>query len=90
MTAVGATIPTRTLILGMVDGKGSLDAERLFEVAQACGMSDEQVRLCLRRLVAAGSIEHLAGRGRRASYQLPPGAESQVLPEAGFLEFALR
>ena len=49
-------IPTRMLVLGMVDGAGSLRADEVLPVARACGLGPEQVRSCLRRLVAEGVL----------------------------------
>ena len=61
-------VPTRTLVFGMARPDGSVDAGDLYDVAAACGHSDEQVRSCLRRLVAEGLMER-AGSGRRATYR---------------------
>lgn len=70
MTVVRITaveIPTRVLVFGMARGDGSIDAGELYDVADACGQSDEQVRSCLRRLVAEGLLER-EGTGRRATF----------------------
>jgi phenylacetic acid degradation operon negative regulatory protein len=40
--------------MGMVREDGTIVAEELYSVADACGQSTEQVRSCLRRLVAEG------------------------------------
>ena len=59
-----AGIPTRVLVLGMVQEDGAITAAELFPVAEACGQTAEQVRSCLRRLVAEGLfVRHGAGRG---------------------------
>jgi phenylacetic acid degradation operon negative regulatory protein len=66
------TIPTRVLVLGMAHEDGTIHAEELFPVAGACGQSAEQVRSCLRRLVAEGLfVRH--GTGSMARYQATPG-----------------
>ena len=66
-----AEIPTRVLVLGMVRNDGTLDAAELYDVADACGQTPEQVRSCLRRLVGEGLFER-RGEGREASFQATP------------------
>ncbi|REE96966.1 PaaX family transcriptional regulator C-terminal domain-containing protein [Thermomonospora umbrina] len=83
------TLSTRTLVLAMAGADGSLDTGPLFDVAAACGMSDDQVRLCLRRMTADGTLTPQGGRGRRAAFRLRPGASAEVLPELEFLDYAL-
>ena len=65
-------IPTRTLIFGMVGENGTVAASDLYAVADACGQSAEQVRSCLRRLVAEGLFLRNGGPGRDASFRLTP------------------
>jgi phenylacetic acid degradation operon negative regulatory protein len=60
-------IPTRTLVLGMAHTDGTVLAEEAYPVAEACGLSSDQVRSCLRRLVAEGLYER-QGEGRDARY----------------------
>lgn len=62
------SIPTRMLVLGMAREDGSIHASELYEVAEACGQSAEQVRSCLRRLVADGDFKR-HGAGREAVYE---------------------
>lgn len=64
----GATIPTRVLVLGMAHDDGTIHVEEVLPVAEACGQSPEQVRSCLRRLVAEGLLTR-AGSGRDAVYE---------------------
>jgi phenylacetic acid degradation operon negative regulatory protein len=66
-----AEVPTRVLVLGMVRHDGSLEASDLYDVAEACGQSDEQVRSCLRRLVAEGLFTR-RGEGRDARFEATP------------------
>ncbi|HEX2851061.1 MAG TPA: PaaX family transcriptional regulator C-terminal domain-containing protein [Acidimicrobiales bacterium] len=47
-------IPTRVLVLGMAHEDGTLLPEELLPVAGACGLTADQVRSCVRRLVAEG------------------------------------
>ena len=62
-------IPTRLLLYGMTRADGSLRMEELLPVAAACGSGPEQIRSCLRRLVAEGAFER-EGAGRNASFHL--------------------
>lgn len=83
-------VPTRALVLAMVETDGTLPLESLRQTAAAVGISDEQLRLCLRRLVAEGSLGRSGGRGRNASYRATGNAQARILPETSFLTFALR
>jgi phenylacetic acid degradation operon negative regulatory protein len=70
MAVVGTTtvpIPTRVLVLGMAHEDGSIRADELYPVAEACGQTAEQVRSCLRRLVSDGLFTR-SGSGRHAVY----------------------
>lgn len=68
-TAPGpADVPTRTLVLGMVHPDGTMVGAELAAAAEACGLSAEQVRSCLRRLVGEGLFTR-QGRGQAATYE---------------------
>lgn len=67
MTATTGAVPTRLLVLGLARRDGSVDAAEVRAVATSCGLSSEQVRSCLRRLVAEGLFER-SGPGRAATY----------------------
>jgi phenylacetic acid degradation operon negative regulatory protein len=60
-------LPTRMLVFGVARHDGSIPAAEAFAVADACRRSGEQVRSCLRRLVAEGLFVR-AGVGQRATY----------------------
>jgi phenylacetic acid degradation operon negative regulatory protein len=60
-------VPTRVLVLGMTGHDGTVAMGSLLPVAEACGQSSEQLRSCLRRLVAEGLFER-EGTGRAAVY----------------------
>jgi phenylacetic acid degradation operon negative regulatory protein len=64
----GGDLPTRMLVLGLARHDGSILASDAFPVADACGRSPEQVRSCLRRLVAEGLFTR-DGQGLRAVYR---------------------
>ena len=67
MAVVGDTtvaIPTRVLVLGMAHENGTILSEELLPVAEACNLTADQVRSCLRRLVAEGLfVRQGTGRG---------------------------
>jgi phenylacetic acid degradation operon negative regulatory protein len=83
-------LSTRTLVLGMIDDAGRLDAGPLYDVAHGCGMSDQQVRLCLRRLVTEGVLGHDGGRGRKAVFTATESNVAAILPEMEYVRFAYR
>lgn len=60
-------IPTRVLVLGMAHHDGTILASELYPVAEACGQTADQVRSCLRRLVAEGLFVR-SGEGRDAVF----------------------
>ncbi len=64
----GHDIPTRVLVLGMTHRDGTLHAQELYPVAEACGQTADQVRSCLRRLVADGLFVR-RGEGRDATFR---------------------
>jgi phenylacetic acid degradation operon negative regulatory protein len=61
------SIPTRALVMGMVRSDRVLLPEEVYPVARACGLGPEQVRSCLRRLVAEGLLVR-KGAGRPARF----------------------
>ena len=61
-------IPTRVLVLGMAHHDGTILAEELYPVAEACGLTGDQVRSCLRRLRAEGLFTR-EGDGRDAVFR---------------------
>ncbi|HEX7167053.1 MAG TPA: PaaX family transcriptional regulator C-terminal domain-containing protein [Acidimicrobiales bacterium] len=73
------SIPTRVLVLGMAHEDGTILTEELLPVADACGLTPDQVRSCLRRLVSEG-LFHRDGAGRATRYV----ATARGLAELGF------
>jgi phenylacetic acid degradation operon negative regulatory protein len=67
VASAAGEIPTRVLVLGMAHHDGTIMAAELFPVAEACGLSPEQVRSCLRRLRTEGLFTR-DGDGRDAVY----------------------
>jgi phenylacetic acid degradation operon negative regulatory protein len=72
-TGAGAQIdiPTRVLVMGMAHHDGTILAEELYPVAEACGQTADQVRSCLRRLVSE-SLFTREGEGRDAVFRATP------------------
>ena len=62
-------IPTRILVFGMARPDRTIRADDVYAVAEASGQSAEQVRSCLRRLVAEGLFTR-EGEGRDAVFSL--------------------
>ncbi|MGI9099300.1 MAG: PaaX family transcriptional regulator C-terminal domain-containing protein [Solirubrobacteraceae bacterium] len=83
---VDTSIPTRTLVLGMARLDGSLAAGEIYRTATAAGMSGQQVRLCLRRLVLEGRYKQ-EGRGQQATF-LPLREDAAEQPDMEFVYFA--
>ncbi|MEZ5320688.1 MAG: PaaX family transcriptional regulator C-terminal domain-containing protein [Microthrixaceae bacterium] len=59
-------VPTRLLVLGLAHRNGDIVTSELWPVTDACGLSNDQVRSCLRRLVAEGLFSR-DGNGRDAT-----------------------
>lgn len=70
-------IPTRVLVLGMAHDDGTIRADEVYPVAEACGQTAEQVRSCLRRLVAEDLFTR-QGSGRTALYVATEAGQSTL------------
>ncbi|URN17292.1 MULTISPECIES: PaaX family transcriptional regulator C-terminal domain-containing protein [Streptomyces] len=82
-------IPTRMLVHALVREDGTVDADELYTVAATLGMSDQQVRLCVKRLVAENRFTH-EGRGRKAVLHATEDTVRALAPNADFLRHAFR
>ncbi|MFI6576886.1 PaaX family transcriptional regulator C-terminal domain-containing protein [Nocardiopsis sp. NPDC050513] len=82
-------IPTRLLVHALVRGDGTVDAGELYSVAGLLGMTDQQVRLCVKRLVKEGRFTH-EGRGRKAVLRAAPDATGALDPDVDFVRHAYR
>jgi phenylacetic acid degradation operon negative regulatory protein len=80
-------IPTRVLLESMVRPDGSIDAAELYSVANALDMSDQQVRLGIRRAIADGQLVQ-EGRGRRAVLHASAAMSDVLKPDMEFVAFA--
>ncbi|UFS97310.1 transcriptional regulator [Nocardia huaxiensis] len=77
-------IPTRTLVESMLREDFTIDAGELYAVANALGMSDQQVRLCIKRLVAEGQFTQ-EGRGRKAVLRGDDRVRAALAPDLDFI-----
>ncbi|MFD6227603.1 PaaX family transcriptional regulator C-terminal domain-containing protein [Streptomyces sp. NPDC060232] len=82
-------IGTRTLVFALVREDGTVDAGELYAVAEALGMTDQQVRLCLKRLVAEGRFAQ-EGRGRKARLLATADATGAIAPDVEYVRHAYR
>jgi phenylacetic acid degradation operon negative regulatory protein len=79
-------ISTRTLVESMIREDATIDAAALYDVANALGMTDQQVRLCIKRLVADGQFTQ-EGRGRRAVLRATDQVRSTITPDREYVRF---
>lgn len=79
-------IPTRVLVESMVREDGTIDAAELYSVANTLGMTDQQVRLHIRRLVADGQLTQ-DGRGRRANLRASTKLRNSIEPDIEFVRY---
>ena len=79
-TAPGSTdtgVPTRLMVLGLAHRDGTVVAAELYPVAAACGISDETVRSCMRRLINDGLFVR-DGEGRDAVFRATVAGRSAL------------
>ncbi|MBO8186402.1 PaaX family transcriptional regulator C-terminal domain-containing protein [Streptomyces spirodelae] len=82
-------IPTRMLVHALIREDGTVRADELYTVANTLEMSDQQVRLCVKRLVAEGRFTH-EGRGRKAELHATADTMRALAPNADFLRHAFQ
>lgn len=82
-------VPTRMLVHALIREDGTVGADELYSVANTLGMSDQQVRLCVKRLVAEGRFTH-EGRGRKAQLHATEDTTRALAPNADFLRHAFQ
>lgn len=85
-TETDQAVPTRILVESMLRADATVDAGELYDVANTLGMSDQQVRLCIKRLVAEGQFVQ-DGRGRKAVLRATPEVRSTIEPDLEFVRF---
>lgn len=79
-------VPTRTLVEGMLRDDATIDAGALYDVANTLGMTDQQVRLCIKRLVADGQFIQ-DGRGRKAVLRATDDLRRTITPDREYIRF---
>ncbi|MFE0089217.1 PaaX family transcriptional regulator C-terminal domain-containing protein [Streptomyces sp. NPDC058991] len=82
-------IPTRLVVQAMVREDGTVDAADLYAVAGLLGMGDQQIRLCVKRLVGEGRFTQ-QGRGRRATLHAVADVTGALAPDAAYVRHAYR
>jgi len=87
-------LSTRSFVISMVREDGTLAADELYDVGEACGFTLHQIRLCLARLVQEGQFVQ-EGRGRKANLRTTDLGHRTFVPELehfqlGFLQDAGR
>ncbi|CAL9350329.1 hypothetical protein SUDANB132_00448 [Streptomyces sp. enrichment culture] len=82
-------VPTRMLVHALIREDGTVGADELYTVANTLGMSDQQVRLCVKRLVTEGRFTH-EGRGRKAELHATTDTLHALAPNADFLRHAFQ
>ncbi|MCP3819432.1 transcriptional regulator [Streptomyces sp. A3M-1-3] len=87
MPEAAPEIPTRLLVHAMVREDGTVDAGELYTIAGTLGMSDQQVRLCIKRLVAEGRFTH-EGRGRKALLRATADVTGSLAPNVDYVRYA--
>lgn len=80
-------VPTRMLVHALVRTDGTVDAGELYAVGGLLGMSDQQVRLCVKRLVAEGKFSH-EGRGRKALLRAVTDTDGAFAPDVAYVRLA--
>lgn len=78
MDDTAVEVPTRVLVFAMARPDGSIAASEIYEVAAACDQTSEQVRSCLRRLIAEGLLER-DGSGRTARFRTTDAAARRLV-----------
>ncbi|MFC8918339.1 PaaX family transcriptional regulator C-terminal domain-containing protein [Streptomyces sp. NPDC057116] len=82
-------VPTRLLVHALVREDGTVDAGELYGVAGLLGMTDQQVRLCVKRLVTDGRFTQ-DGRGRKAVLRAVVDPTGALVPDAAYVRHAYR
>ena len=89
MTDRDVEVPTRILIEGLLRTDGTVDGRTLYATADALCKTDQQVRLCIKRLVTEGKFTQ-EGRGRQATLRATPKALREMEPDVEFVRLAYR
>lgn len=82
-------VPTRTLVEALIRTDNTVDTGELYAIAPLLGMTDQQVRLCVKRLVTEGRFTQ-EGRGRKAVLRATGATEQTLGPDVEFVAHAFR
>ncbi|MFF7776895.1 PaaX family transcriptional regulator C-terminal domain-containing protein [Streptomyces tanashiensis] len=83
-------VATRLLVHALIREDGTVDGGELYGVGELLGMTDQQVRLCVKRLVAEGRFVQ-DGRGRKAVLRaVADPSTGTVAPDADHVRYAYR
>ncbi|GGL57268.1 PaaX family transcriptional regulator C-terminal domain-containing protein [Planomonospora parontospora] len=82
-------VPTRMLVEALVRTDLTVDTGELYATGNLLGMTDQQVRLCIKRLVAEGRFHH-EGRGRKGLLRATGATEQLLGFDAEFIAHAFR
>ncbi|TDD66149.1 transcriptional regulator, partial [Actinomadura rubrisoli] len=82
-------VPTRMLVEALIRTDHTVDTGELYATAPQLGMTDQQVRLCIKRLVAEGRFTQ-QGRGRKALLRSTKTTEATLGPDVEFVAHAFR
>lgn len=79
-------VSTRSVVESMIREDATIAAGELYDVANILGMSDQQVRLCVKRLVAEGRFTQ-DGRGRKAILRATEATRGALEPDLEFVRY---
>ncbi|MFJ1614761.1 PaaX family transcriptional regulator C-terminal domain-containing protein [Streptomyces sp. NPDC088249] len=82
-------VPTRMLVEALIRTDHTVDAGELYAAAALLGMTDQQVRLCIKRLVTEGRFIQ-EGRGRKALLRATGATKQALGPDVEFVTHAFR
>lgn len=80
-------ISPRTLVEAFLPFQGAVSLAVIYDSARQVGLTDQPLRLALRRLIAAGDLEQ-DGRGRAGQVRLTPGGWKRLVADRGALALA--
>ncbi len=83
---LNSDVSTRSVVESMIREDATIAAGELYDVANILGMSDQQVRLCVKRLVAEGRFTQ-QGRGRKAILHATGATRSTLEPDLEFVRY---
>ncbi|MEO3976626.1 PaaX family transcriptional regulator C-terminal domain-containing protein [Streptomyces sp. CAU 1734] len=89
LPAPAVQVPTRMLVEALVRTDHTVDTGELYAAAPLLGMTDQQVRLCVKRLITEGRFTQ-EGRGRKALLRATGATGQALAPDVEFVTHAYR